>query len=314
MLDLLDYEQRTALSMAPPVDLANLPLARQGLSAWLAANAGMIAAAHPDVRIEEARIESPDGTPVSLRLYRRAAAVDAPSLFYWIHGGGLIVGSPAMDDAFCCGLVDNTGCVVVSPDYRLAPEFPFPAPLDDCYAGLLWARDKMGAFGVASGRIVIGGASAGGGLAAAAALKARDTGDLTLAAQVLNYPMLDDRNDTPSSRNFADAPTWPRSHNLFGWRAYLGDSAGAEDVSPYAAPARAASLKGLPPTYIAVGEFDLFRDENMAYAQRLWAAGVSTELHVYPRSVHGSDLLAPTSPICRRWLSLQEAMLTDLLA
>jgi acetyl esterase/lipase len=183
----------------------------------------------------------------------------------------------------------------VSVEYRLAPEHPHPAPVEDCYAGLKWMVEHAVEIGVDPSRIALAGPSAGGGLAAATALVARDRGGPPLACQILIYPMLDDRNITPSSREFAGIPGWSREANISGWTALLGDKTGTEDVSPYAAPARASDLSNLPPTLIQVGELEVFRDECVDYALRLMQAGVSTELHVYPGAYHGWEIFVPTA-------------------
>ena len=179
----------------------------------------------------------------------------------------------------------------MSVQYRLAPETPYPGPLDDCYAGLAWVHQHADELGVDPDRIGIGGQSAGGGLAAGLALLARDRGEVPVAFQLLIYPMLDDRQITPSS-GWPD-PIWPPSANTYGWTAYLGDRKGGPDVEPYAAPARATDLAGLPPTLIAVGAIDGFSDEDIDYAVRLRHAGVPVDLHVYAGAPHGFEGLAP---------------------
>jgi acetyl esterase/lipase len=178
-------------------------------------------------------------------------------------------------------------CVVVSMQYRLAPEDPYPAGVEDCYAALVWTVQHADELGIDATRIAVGGESAGGGLAAATALLARDRKGPELVFQALTYPMLDDRNNTPSARELHDIPSWSQQHNDSAWRAVLGMKAGSPDVEPYAAPARATDLSGLPPTLIQVGEIDVFRDEDITYATRLLQAGVPTELHVYPGAYHG---------------------------
>jgi acetyl esterase/lipase len=193
------------------------------------------------------------------------------------------------------------GCAVVSVEWRRPPEHPFPAPMDDCYAGLAWTHRHAAELGVDPARIAIGGASSGGGSAAGLALLARDRGELPVRFQLLIYPMLDDRNVTPASRALTDPRVWNRASNLIGWRAYLGDAAGTGRVSPYAAPARATDLTGLPPAYLAVGDLDLFIDEDLEYAQRLQQADVPTELHVYPGGIHAFDSYAPASALARRF-------------
>jgi acetyl esterase/lipase len=187
--------------------------------------------------------------------------------------------------------VREIGCVVVSVDYRLAPDTPHPGPVEDCYAALRWFHANAAALGVDSGRIAIGGESAGGGLAAALALLARDRAEVPVVFQLLIYPMLDDRTViSPEPHPFAGEFIWTAQSNRFGWRALLGQEPGSPGVSPYAAAARAENLAGLPPAFVSVGALDLFLDENIAYAQRLLRAGVPSELHVYPGAYHGFDL------------------------
>ena len=266
------------------------------------------------VSVEDRFVPGPDGAPdVMVRLYRPATPRDDAPAFYWIHGGGMVLGSVQMNDARCGGLAERLGALVASVEYRLAPEHPFPAPLDDCYAGLSWLAGVAGELGVDRSRIAVGGGSAGGGLAAGLALLARDRGEIEVCFQLLVFPMLDDRNTTRSSHAITDPRVWNRDSNLVGWNAYLAGRAGAEDVSPYAAPARAADLAGLPPAYINVGTVDLFVDEDVAYAQALMAAGVAVELHVYPGAFHGSPNLVPESALSRRWVADEEAALERAL-
>jgi acetyl esterase/lipase len=250
-------------------------------------------------------VPGPDGAPdVTVRVFRdgrdgraEKAGPPAPCL-YWIHGGGYMFGSALMADARIDRWVEQLGCTVVSVEYRLAPEHPYPAPLEDCYAGLVWTWRQAQRLGVDPARILIGGASAGGGLAAALALLARDRGEVPVTYQLLIYPMIDDRNVTVSS-NFA-APVWNRDANRLGWRAYLGADRDGDDVPAYAAPARATDLAGLPPAFIAVGTADVFRDEDIDYSRRLLEAGVPTELHVYPGAPHGFEMLAAGAGVARR--------------
>ena len=202
------------------------------------------------------------------------------------------------DDPRFDGWCPRYGCIGASVQYRLAPETPYPGPLDDCYAGLAWVHRNADELGVDPGRIGIGGQSAGAGLAAGLALLARDRGEVPVAFQLLIYPMLDDRQITPSSA-WSD-PIWPPSANAYGWTAYLGDRKGGPDVEPYAAPARATDLAGLPPTLIAVGAIDGFSDEDIDYAVRLRHAGVPVDLHVYAGAPHGFEGLAVGAAVSRR--------------
>ncbi|WP_214411659.1 alpha/beta hydrolase [Sphaerisporangium fuscum] len=301
----LDPELAAGLEKAflPPVDFARLsPDDLPGLRRRMAAGFAAMPPVHrPGVVVEDHLVPGPDGAPdVRLRVHRPAGRSGPLPCLYWMHPGGMVVGTVEMDDARLGGYVEELGCVAVSVDYRLAPEHPHPAPVEDCYAGLVWTAKNAGEFGIDPGRMAVGGASAGGGLAAAIALLARDRGAPDVAFQLLVCPMLDDRNDTPSSREFTDAVTWNRAANLFAWKALLGEAAGTDGVPPYAAPARAADLSGLPPAYLEVGELEVFRDECADYARRLVRSGVSTEFHLYPGAFHGFDVVVPDAQVSRR--------------
>jgi acetyl esterase/lipase len=250
---------------------------------------------------------------VVVRLYRPAQLVIPAPALLWIHGGGMVLGDLDMDDDWCASTAAQVGIVVASVDYRLAPEHPFPSPLEDCYTGLRWLTHQAQALGIDSSRIAIGGASAGGGLAAGLGLLARDRGEIDVAFQLLVYPMLDDRNAATHSPSSADPKVWNRRANEVGWNAYLSGRAGADDVSPYAAPARATALSGLPPAYINVGDLDLFVDEDVAYAQALMRAGVPVELHVYPGAFHGSNTFVSRSDLSQRWSRDERAALARAL-
>ncbi|MCA9851461.1 MAG: alpha/beta hydrolase, partial [Dehalococcoidia bacterium] len=214
---------------------------------------------------------------------------------------GMVGGAVDASDAYCAWIADELGVLVASVEYRLAPEHPYPIPLDDCHAGLHWLAASADELGIDRSRIALGGGSAGAGLAAGLALRLRDEGAIELRYQHLVYPMLDDRNETASAHAILDSRVWNRTCNHVGWNAYLEGRAGSADVPPYAAPARAGDLAGLPPTYICVGSLDLFLDEDIAYARRLLDAGVPTELHVYPGAFHGSTGTVPNAALSRRW-------------
>ncbi|WP_370591495.1 alpha/beta hydrolase fold domain-containing protein [Saccharopolyspora montiporae] len=189
--------------------------------------------------------------------------------------------------------------MAVTVEYRLAPEFPDPYPVEDCYAGLQWTAEHAAELGIDADNLIIAGASAGGGLAAGTALLARDRNGPALAGQVLICPMLDDRDWTVSTAQYENVGLWGRESNRTGWDALLGDRRGTDEVSVYAAPARATDLSGLPPAFIDCGSAELFRDEDVAYATALWHSGVQAELHVWPGGYHGFDMLAPNSGIAR---------------
>lgn len=230
----------------------------------------------------------PDGTPtVTVRTYRPSDAVGTLPVIYWIHGGGYMGGTHDGANDTSSEWAADLRCTVASVDYRLAPEHPYPAPLEDCYAGLKWLVANADSLGGDPNRVIIGGGSAGGGLAAALALLVRDRGELSVTHQVLIYPMVDDTRTTPSSQWTTWG--WSPQSNEIGWRAYLGDLFETDHIPPYAAPARATDLGGLPPAYISVGTLDIFLDEDIDYARRLIEAGVPTELHLYPGGPHGFD-------------------------
>ena len=220
------------------------------------------------------------------------SAAARPALLH-MHAGGYVVGWPEFSDSRNSALAAELDIVVVSVDYRLAPENPHPAPIDDCYAALVWLHDQAAELGVDPARIAIGGESAGGGLAAALALLARDRGSVQVAIQMLVYPMLDDRTGNGiAPAALAGEFVWSAPSNAFGWQSLLAGAAGGPETSPYAAATRAQDLAGLPPTFIAAAQLDVLCDENIAYAGRLIRAGVPTELHVYPRTFHGFDAAA----------------------
>ena len=249
--------------------------------------------------VERTEIVVSTNPHVVIRVHRPKGITDALPCLYSMHGGGYVIGSAAMDDVRFDRFCPKYPCIGVSVEYRLAPETPYPGPLDDCYAGLRWIHDNAASLGIDPQRIGVGGISAGAGLAAALALLARDRGEVPVAFQLLECPMLDDRQATPSSQQDGLA-IWSRESNTFGWQSYLGGLYGSDTVPYLAAPARATDLAGLPPTFIAVGTVDGFRDEDIAYATRLNQAGVPTELHVYPGLPHGHALFVGV-PAVAQW-------------
>ncbi|MEV4834615.1 alpha/beta hydrolase [Nonomuraea sp. NPDC049486] len=252
---------------------------------------------NPNVVKEDRTIPGPDGEPdIAVRIYRPADAAGQLPGVYYIHGGGMILGDIAGEDATATMICDRVGAVVVSVEYRLAPEHPHPAPVEDCYAGLAWTVKNAADLGLDPARLALYGGSAGGGLAIGTALLARDRGGPAISFMMPIYPMIDDRNETPSSQEITDVGLWDRAGNIEAWAWYLG----GKDADQYAAPARAEDLTGLPPAYIDVGTVDLFRDEDIAFAQRLMQAGVPTELHVNPGSYHASENFAPDAALSRR--------------
>jgi acetyl esterase/lipase len=258
----------------------------------------------------------PGDPPVRVRIYRAHGTTEPAPAVLNIHGGGYVLGSCDMDEAMFDDWCPRFGIVGVSVEYRLAPEHPYPAPLDDCYAALRWTCEHADELGIDSKRIGVRGISAGGGLAAALALLARDRSELPLAFQLLDCPMIDDRQTTQSIK-LDGLYVWSRESNEFGWRSYLGDLYGSGQVPIYAAAARAADLTDLPSAFVSVGAIDGFRDEDVDYAIRLNQAGVPCELHVYPGLPHGYHLVAD-APMCRRarrdtdeWLAAQISLSTD---
>lgn len=241
---------------------------------------------------ERVTVPGPAGSPdVALLILRPAETPAAAGCIYHMHGGGYVLGAVEGGAVRLRPMVEALGCVIVSVDYRLAPETPFPGPIEDCYAGLAWTCANAERLGIDPARIGLMGESAGGGLAAALALLARDRGEYRVAFQHLLYPMIDDRTCVSDGDPTVGEFVWNRTSNYFGWRSMLGVDPGSEGVSPYVAAARAEDVSDLPPTYIATGALDLFRDENIAYAQRLLSAGVPTEFHIWPGAVHAFDAL-----------------------
>jgi acetyl esterase/lipase len=254
------------------------------------------------------------GSSLRLRLYRFPAAVQSGAALLWMHGGGYIIGKPEQDDAVCAQYAAETGMLVVSVDYRLAPEHPFPCALEDIARAWAWLGARAEELGVDVSRIALGGASAGGGLAAAFAQLARDGDALQPAFQLLVYPMLDDRTCARLDLEALPPLAWSQESNRFAWKSYLGAAFGAPGVPNYAAPSRREDLTGLPPAWIGVGTLDLFHDECVAYAQRLTAAGVPCQMDVVPGAFHGFDLAGRKLRIVDEFRRSQVAALKKYLA
>jgi acetyl esterase/lipase len=292
----LDPELHAILEMLPDdmsTALDDLPAAREMLALMAAAE---------EVRDEDRLdITEESAGDAAVIVYRpRGVAGDLPGILY-LHGGGFCLGTAAMEHAGAVELAHRLQAVVVNVDYRLAPEHPYPAGLEDCYAGLRYLAALPG---VDPTRLAVHGQSAGGGLAAATALLARDRGGPALAFQSLGIPELDDRLETPSMRAFTNTPMWSRPQAVRSWEYYLG----GREADGYAAPARMEDLGGLPPAYVVTCELDPLRDEGIAYASRLLAAGVPVELHQYPGAFHGA-MIVPTASVARR---MQEELLGAL--
>ena len=254
---------------------------------------------NPRIEISNHVAPGPDGD-LAVRVYRPVGAKTAlPGLVY-IHGGGMIMGSLDGEDGTCQMMADELGAVVASIDYRKAPEYPYPAGPEDCYAAASWVAENAATLGIDSSRLGLYGASAGGGLAIAVALMARDRGAPHFSFMVPIYPMIDDRNTSESSRMVVDVGIWDREGSLEAWSWYLG----GKKADHYAAPACAEDLAGLPPAFIDVGELDMFRDEDLDFAKRLSEAQVPVEFHLWPGAYHASDIFAPDSALSKRiWLT-----------
>jgi acetyl esterase len=302
--DLVDF-----VAMLPQMSFADIAGMRGGMQGFSEQFKAAVDVSR--LHVKDQFIPGPEGAPpVLVRVYtpRQRSAIVAGLLY--IHGGGFAVGSIDSEHASAALLADQLGIVVVSVEYRLAPEHPYPAPLDDCYAALCWLHAGANELGIDSARIGVFGQSAGGGLAAGLALLTRDRKGPPLCFQFLGMPELDDRLDTTSMRTFTDTPLWSRPSAILSWKYYLGDQCepGSADVPVYAAPARATQLQGLPPAYISAMEFDPLRDEDILYALKLMEAGVPVELHTFPGTFHGSVLLAQAAVTVR-----QQSEMLDVL-
>jgi acetyl esterase/lipase len=308
MMDRLDPELagpiRAILKMqGDGLNLDDIPAARAAGEQMMATMKGQMPVIE-GVTAQDRQVPGHKGDPdVMVRIYRPINRTGALPALLWLHGGGYILGNIEQEDISAKELTLAGNCVTVSVEYRLAPENPFPAPLEDCYAALKWLSNHADEIGVDSSCIAIGGGSAGGGLAAGLSLLARDRAEVDVIFQFLIYPMMDDRNTTPASDVLPDTLFWTRESNKIAWRAYLGCEPGSDGVSCYAAASRATELAGLPPAYIAVGEIDLFASEDIEYARRLIEAGVCTELHVYPGGCHAFDMMAPEAEISQQFTS-----------
>ena len=255
------------------------------------------------------------GAPeIPLLICTPAGAPASRPVLYYLHGGGFFCNDHRIGIDHVLEPAERSQATLVSVGYRLAPEHPYPAQIDDAYAGLLWVADHADELGIDPERIVVTGNSAGGGLSAALALTVRDKGGPRLLGQLLMCPMLDDRNDSVSAMQMDGVEFWNRSYNLFGWRSLLGDVQGGPDVPQYAAPARATDLTGLPPAFLDVGSAECLRDEIVAYASRIWRAGGRAELHVWPGGLHAFDRQVPEARISKAAVAARHNWLERLLA
>ncbi|MEU5429365.1 alpha/beta hydrolase [Streptomyces olivoreticuli] len=275
----MDPELEAFIPLFPRTDLTDLVAARRKFAELAAA---VPAPDTADMEIEDRTVPADPDVPVRIHRPRRAQGA-----IVWLHGGGFVMGDRDTEHPWATLIAAGSGAVVISVGYRLAPEHRFPAALEDACAVLTWTAEHAAELGVDPARIAVGGHSSGGGLAAAVALRARDEQGPAIRFQLLNQPALDDRQETWSARNFTDTPWFDRDKATTAWRHYLG----SRPATPYAAPARAADLSGLPPAYIATAELCPNRDEDLAYALRLLQAGVSVELHQWPGTFHGSQAI-----------------------
>jgi acetyl esterase/lipase len=299
--ELIDPLQRVLRLMGGGMNLHNIPATRDIMRRFALASK-KLALTIEGVDTEDRKIPGPDKEPdVAIRIYQPTLRSKPAPALLWIHGGGFVLGTLDMDEVMLKRISHEIGCVICSVEYRLAPEHPFPAPLEDCYSALKWLSMNSRELNVDRDRIAVGGDSAGGGLAACLALLARDRAEVNISYQLLIYPTFDDRNIAPASPTLPDTLLWTRENNFLGWQSYLGKEFGSESLSPYAAAMRAKNLTGLPPAYIAVGELDLFLQENIVYSQRLLDVDIPTELHIYPGAFHGFDSFVPGARISQRF-------------
>ncbi len=296
----------------PPITLQTIPLIRQSPLVPPPADEDLERGGTFVVRTVLA--DGPAGAPAVPLVACLPAQATAPTpCLYYIHGGGMMFGDSRSEVPGMLDHAERLGAAVVSVEYRLAPETPHPGPVEDCYAGLAWTVAHAAELNIDPARVIVSGNSAGGGLSAAVALLARDRGGPALLGQLLMCPMLDDRNDTPSAYQMAGIGIWDRDANEVGWTALLGAARGGPGVSPYAAPARATDLSGLPPAFIDVGSAETFRDEDVGYATRIWQAGGSAELHVWPGGCHSFTGVVPQAALSRDALAARLNWLRRLL-
>ncbi|MFD1933144.1 MULTISPECIES: alpha/beta hydrolase [Nonomuraea] len=292
----MDPELEAFIPFIPRADLADPAAERRSLAQLVAS---LPAPDTESLQMEDLMVPGDPDVPV--RIYRPKEAHGA---VVWLHGGGFVTGDLDTEHPWAARLADASGAVLISVGYRLAPEHPFPAALNDAYAVLTWAAEHAAELGTEPARIAVGGTSAGAGIVAAVSLRARDEQGPAIRYQVLNQPVLDDRLETVSARLFTDTPRMDRRNVAAGWRHYLGSA----PASPYAAPARSDDLSDLPPAYIATAEFDPLRDEGIAYALRLLEAGVPVELHQWPGTFHGSQAILSAEVSQRQFAELATAL------
>lgn len=303
-------ELQAAAKKFPPVTFS-------GWTLWLLrllTNLAPAPKAPEDIHIENIFIPVSDSqTKIRLRIYKPKSIPSPTAALVWLHGGGYIIGKPEIAESACIEYVRELGVVIISVDYRLAPDYPFPTPVEDAYTALKWVDAHAKELGIDAARIGIGGDSAGAGLAASLIQLAHDRKEIKPVFQTLVYPMLDDK--TTARTGLADKGyfAWTQESNRYGWKSYLGNQAGAADSPAYAVPARREDLAGLPPAWIGVGTLDLFHDEDVAYAQKLRASGVECELVIVPGAFHGFDVMAPNSQVVKDFKKSQIAAMKRYL-
>ncbi|MCZ7416448.1 MULTISPECIES: alpha/beta hydrolase [unclassified Streptomyces] len=307
----IDPELARSAGLQPDLDYALPREARAALARAYRISKAMRGRAAPRDEVAVTDRTAPArkaGAGIPVRVYAAPGPGEpAPALLFF-HGGGFVTGDLETEDARCREIARRTGIVVISVDYRLAPEHPFPAAFEDCYDVLVWAAGNAAELGIDRERVAVGGTSAGGALAAAVSLAARDLDGPRVVHQLMLYPVTDHRMTTDSMKEFDSTPGWHQRNNVHMWRHYLG-SGTPETVSPYAAPAMAEDLSGLPPAYVMTAEFDPLRDEGLVYARRLLAARVPVEIHHFPGTFHGFDAAAAEATVTRRALDEQCAVL-----
>lgn len=299
-----------AQAMPPTITPEMIPIMRQ---APVVEDAREVLTA-AGLELRDVTIAGHGGAEIELTVIQRAGRTGTGPGIFHTHGGGMIVGDRWVGTTAFTAAVLRHDAVMVTVEYRLAPEHPDPTPVEDCYAGLVWTADHAAELGIDPTRLLIAGGSAGGGLAAGTALLARDRRGPALCGQLLAYPMLDDRDQTVSTAQIDGVGVWDRGSNLTGWNALLGDRRGTDDVSIYAAPARATDLSGLPPAFIDCGSAEVFRDEDVAYATAIWAAGGQAELHVWPGGFHAFESFAPQAALSQQMTAARENWIDRIFA